>query len=317
MNGRLLPNFFHTTPIRLFVFSDGGQKRFHFLNVKDEPTGQKRRLFRRITVGGGERLRTAAEQLGKLDGEELRNLPLSQIQQRFDEAFDVGPVTKKFFEEYKRAFLLVKGSIKGFKADEEGEEARNLFTQRLFNRLMFIAFIQKKGWLKYQGDTDYLKALWNAHKQDEFANKGTFYAGRLQPLFFLGLNTGPSEVNLIGINRGGQLANLIGDVPYLNGGLFEKDADDENARISVPDAGLDEVINGLFEQFNFTITESTPLDIEVAVDPEMLGKIFEELVTGRHETGSYYTPKPIVSFMCREAFKGYLESEVSVNQKKR
>jgi hypothetical protein len=127
----------------------------------------------------------------------------------------------------------------------------------------------------------------------------------LQPLFFLGLNTGPSEVNLIGINRGGQLGNLIGDVPYLNGGLFEKDADDENARISVPDAGLDEVVNGLFEQFNFTITESTPLDIEVAVDPEMLGKIFEELVTGRHDTGSYYTPKPIVSFMCREALKGY------------
>ena len=60
--------------------------------------------------------------------------------------------------------------------------------------------------------------------------------------------------------------------------------------------------------FNFTVLESTPFDIEVAVDPEMLGKVFEELVTGRHATGSYYTPRPVVAFMCREALKGYLES---------
>ena len=298
-------------PYALFVFSDQAQRRFHFLNVKDEPQGQKRRLFRRITVGNGERLRTAAEQLAKLDGEALKHLPLSGIQARFDEAFDVGPVTKRFFAEYKRIFALVRAGIQGFAADQAGEEARNLFTQRLFNRLMFLAFIQKKGWLKYGGNADYLCTLWTAHQRDTFANKGSFYEGRLKPLFFLGLNTGPSEVNLVGINRGGGLKELIGDVPYLNGGLFEKDADDDNPKIKVPDAGLDAVINDLFEKFNFTITESTPLDIEVAVDPEMLGKIFEELVTGRHESGSYYTPKPIVSFMCREALKGYLEAQVA------
>ncbi len=302
-------------PYALFVFSDQPQKRFHFLNVKDEPEGQKRRLFRRITVGNGERLRTAAEQLSKLDGEVLKHLPLSGIQARFDEAFDVGPVTKKFFAEYKRVFDLVKAGIQGFAADQAGEEARNLFTQRLFNRLMFLAFIQKKGWLRYGGNADYLCTLWTAHQRDTFANKGSFYEGRLKPLFFLGLNTGPSEVNLVGINRGGGLKDLIGDVPYLNGGLFEKDADDDNPKIRITDAGLDAVINDLFERFNFTITESTPLDVEVAVDPEMLGKIFEELVTGRHESGSYYTPKPIVSFMCREALKGYLETQVANESK--
>jgi hypothetical protein len=73
--------------------------------------------------------------------------------------------------------------------------------------------------------------------------------------------------------------------------------------------------SGLFETFNFTITESTPLDVEVAVDPEMLGRIFEELVTGRHETGSYYTPRAVVSFMCREALKCFLESNVTGEQK--
>ena len=298
-------------PYALFVFSDQAQRRFHFLNVKDGSDGQTRRLFRRITVGSGERLRTAAEQLARLDGETLKHLPLSGIQARFDEAFDVGPVTKRFFAEYKRVFDLVKAGIQGFSADQAGEEACNLFTQRLFNRLMFLAFVQKKGWLRFNGNVDYLCTLWTAHQRDTFANKGSFYEGRLKPLFFLGLNTGPSEVNLVGINGGGSLTGLIGDVPYLNGGLFEKDADDDNPEIKVLDAGLDAVINDLFERFNFTITESTPLDIEVAVDPEMLGKIFEELVTGRHESGSYYTPKPIVSFMCREALKGYLETQVA------
>src|SRR5205085_2945955 len=66
----------------------------------------------------------------------------------------------------------------------------------------------------------------------------------------------------------------------------------------------------LLERYNFTVTESTPLDIEVAVDPEMLGKVFEVLVTGRHETGSYYTPRPIVAFMGREALKHYLAAVV-------
>src|SRR5205085_4543228 len=88
-----------------------------------------------------------------------------------------------------------------------------------------------------------------------------------------------------------------------------KDTDDRNPQLFVPDECIDVILNDIFARFNFTVTESTPLDIEVAVDPEMLGRVFEELVTGRHETGSYYTPKPIVSFMCREALKGYLETK--------
>jgi type I restriction-modification system DNA methylase subunit len=71
------------------------------------------------------------------------------------------------------------------------------------------------------------------------------------------------------------------------------------------------ILHDLFQRFAFTVTESTPLDVEVAVDPEMLGKVFEELVTGRHESGSYYTPKPIVSFMCRESLKGYLKTQAA------
>ena len=103
------------------------------------------------------------------------------------------------------------------------------------------------------------------------------------------------------------MESVFGQVPFLNGGLFEKTNLDERDGVMVPDDAIQPVLTELFEKFNFTVMESTPFDIEVAVDPEMLGKVFEELVTGRHESGSYYTPRPVVSFMCREALKGYLE----------
>lgn len=301
----------HEHPYALFVFSNSRQEHFHFLNVKYDDDLQKRRLFRRITVGPNERLRTASERVALLDlGEVSPSLfglsPLA-VQQRHDEAFDVEPVTKEFFSEYRRIFEEVEEAITGFGRDQE---KKRLYTQRLFNRLMFIAFIQKKGWLKFDGDSDYLAALWKAHLKDSSVLDKNFYRDRLKALFFFGLNSS-NEVNQVGINKGGFLKSLIGDVPYLNGGLFEEDEDDRNEGIKVPDKAINTVLTGLFAKFNFTVTESTPLDVEVAVDPEMLGKIFEELVTGRHESGSYYTPKPIVSFMCREALKGYLGTRVS------
>ena len=165
--------------------------------------------------------------------------------------------------------------------------------------------------IAFDGSQDYLNALWRDYRRDERGEN--FYRERLKLLFFTGLNT-PNEVDVRGINDGGYTRDLIGAVPYLNGGLFERNpdgTDDEDSVVSVPDEAVALIITDLFGRFNFTVTESTPLDIEVAVDPEMLGRVFEELVTGRHETGSYYTPKPIVSFMCREALKGHLGAELT------
>ena len=289
----------------LFIFSNKSQDKWHFLNSKPD---DKRLIFRRISVGPEERLRTASEQLAVLD---LKPISLNRseysgpgIQQLHDKAFDVEAVTEKFFKQYHAVFKRVEQLIQGFADDE----SKRFFTQRLFNRLMFIAFIQKKGWLKFNGQTDYLTALWNAYKQNS-STENNFYADRLDYLFFSGLNT-DNYVNIVDINRNGFLQKIIGDVPYLNGGLFEKDGQDDNPALSVPDECIEAILHELFDRFNFTVTESTPLDIEVAVDPEMLGKVFEELVTGRHETGSYYTPKPVVSFMCREALKGYLQTKL-------
>ena len=294
-------------PYTLFVFSNQAQSRWHFLNVKYDTTPEKRKLFRRITVGVGEQLRTATEQLGLLDLESvsLDASPLA-IQQRHDEAFDVEVVTKNFFEKYAQVFGRVESLIQETIREPE---RRRLFTQKLFNRLMFIAFIQKKGWLRFNGRTDYLSALWSAYQQDNSTSNKNFYRDRLSILFFTGLNK-PQKTDITSINNGGHLKNLIGTVPYLNGGLFEQDESDRDYKIVVPDKCIDTILHDLFDRFNFTVTESTPLDVEVAVDPEMLGKVFEELVTGRHASGSYYTPKPIVSFMCREALKGYLQSQL-------
>jgi len=218
----------------------------------------------------------------------------------WQKAFDVEKVTRRFFEEYRRVFERVEARIKGF----DNRERKRLFTQRLFNRLLFIAFIQKKRWLRFDSQTKYLAALWSAYSANPTMGSN-FYRDRLMLLFFCGLNT-PNDVNIVDIDRDGPLKSLIGDVPYLNGGLFEEDDDDRNPDVLVPDECIGDILTNLFNRFNFTVTESTPLDVEVAVDPEMLGKVFEELVTGRHETGSYYTPKTVVSFMCREAIKGCL-----------
>jgi hypothetical protein len=293
-------------PYALFVFSDTRERNWHLVNVRYDEEVERRRVFRRIAVGPQEHVRTASERVAMLDLDRFeRDLfgvaPLA-IQERHDEAFDVEAVTKDFFADYHRIFEETEEQIEGL----EGEELR-LFTQRLFNRLLFIRFLERKGWLTFDGREDYLCALWEDHleKAGAGAHDANFRRDRLTLLFFSGLNN-VSNVDIMGINQGGFLTDLIGRVPYLNGGLFEKEDLDRREGVRVPDAVFGPIFDELIYHYNFTVTESTPLDIEVAVDPEMLGKIFEELVTGRHETGSYYTPKAVVSFMCREALKGYL-----------
>ncbi len=213
-------------------------------------------------------------------------------------AFDVEAVTNKFFSDYHDVFLSVEKEVK---ASIKADEPARLYTQRLFNRLMFLYFIQKKGWLSFNGNKNYLRTLFDVTE----VNKENFFKDRLYWLFFSGMsNVAESrEVHSLEILR-----ERRGDVPYLNGGLFDmEDTWDERDKVKIPNASF-RIILDLFERYNFTVEESTPLNVQVAVDPEMLGKVFEELVTGRHESGSYYTPRQIVSFMCREALKHYLAS---------
>jgi hypothetical protein len=116
-----------------------------------------------------------------------------------------------------------------------------------------------------------------------------------------------------GMIKPGQYAlhRLIGDVPFLNGGLFEMSKWDVRGEVQIPNGVFDNIFRRLFSRYNFTVEESTPLDVRVAVDPEMLGKVFEELVIERHAQGSYYTPRDVVSFMCRESLKAYLTEQLN------
>ena len=280
----------------LLVFTNTSASQLHLIQPSFETA---RPTLRRMIVERSLPRRTAIQQVSNIY---WNHWDSGSIRTALDEAFDVEAVTDAFFDEYKRVFDLALDRVGGFGDDENEQESKKLFVQTLFNRLMFIYFLSRKGWLTFGGDKDYLNALWKDYPaQSEDRN---FYVNRLKLLFFAGLNN-PQSIDL-GRNNPA-LYSLIGDVPFLNGGLFEQSALDERSGVTVPDSVIRPILRDLFDRFNFTVMESTPFDIEVAVDPEMLGKVFEELVTGRHDTGSYYTPRPVVSFMCREALKGYFE----------
>ena len=219
-------------------------------------------------------------------------------------AFSVQPVTDAFFADYKAAYDDAVARV----AEHLGQTEAEQFTQTLFNRLLFVHFVSRKGWLRFDGDVDYLNALWRDYQADDKAKAKNFYTGRLSTLFFAGLNNPQSQ------NLSNGVQPLIGEVPFLNGGLFEETDIDRRAANAVPDAVIKALLgdgerSGLFNRYNFTVSESTPLDTEVAVDPEMLGRLFEETVNERHSNGAYYTPRPVVAFMCREAIKGYLSGK--------
>jgi len=298
-------------PYSLFVFSNEAQDRWHFLNVKFDEDSAKRQLFRRITVGPeerfGKRLRTATDRLEMLDLEKVKDQPPLAIQSIHDDAFDVEVVTKKFFKVFADLYHKVADDIArtpGLK-QEAGKHA-----QLLLDRLIFLYFVQKKGWLNQ--NPNYLHERFSeCWKKDSRGH--SFYPDVLYPLF---LCLSDPDIRL----------DDLGSIPFLNGGLFEESAQQSQAekiiqaRLQIRNSTFKAIFDDLLEAFNFMVTEDTPLDVEVAIDPEMLGKIFESLILElekdpekdlRKLTGSYYTPRPIVHFMCQEALKEYLVTQLA------
>lgn len=216
-------------------------------------------------------------------------------------AFDVEKVTGRFYREYAALFQRVEASIrehnKGVRQLYEAGRSQS-FAQRLLGRIMFLYFLQKKGWLA--GDPRFLTRRYQATLQDE----GNYYAVVLEPLFFDTLNRPRPDDR-----------SPWGPIPYLNGGLFERDYD---FQVYLPNELFDPTTNegilGFFDSYNFTVAEDTPVEQDVAVDPEMLGKVFENLMEERERgrSGTFYTPRPIVHYMCREALIGYLEERTGL-----
>ncbi|MGH2566697.1 MAG: Eco57I restriction-modification methylase domain-containing protein, partial [Bacteroidota bacterium] len=228
-------------------------------------------------------------------------------------AFDVKKVTDKFYEEYDRVFREMKKILapkfnvsarlydrkyeEWTERERKREEPLHLFVQNLVNRLMFLKFLEKRRWLDF--NPNYLADL----NKRAVSEKKNFYQEYLFYVFFAGLNRQVFKLDAAGQKEEQFARERIGVLPFLNGGLFEKEPIDEE--IEIPNDAFAGLFD-LFSRYNFTVNEDTPLDVEVAVNPEMLGKVFEESVIARKEKGAYYTPRNIVSFMCREALKNHL-----------
>ena len=286
-------------PLLIFTLPNGSGVQF----ITGQPSpGDHYRLqdITRVTAYWNSANRTA---LGCLDQVGSAIAAGDVPNQAFRDGFNIQPITDEFFKDYKAAY---DSALARLSLEMEQTDAGQ-FTQTLFNRLLFIHFVSRKGWLEFNGDTDYLNALWRDYEAD--TEQTNFYISRLVALFTCGLNN-PQSRNLMEDNP--VVYATIGTVPFLNGGLFEETELDSRARkgeFTVPDDIIEPLLTDLFQHYNFTVMESTPLDTEVAVDPEMLGKLFEETVNERHSNGAYYTPRPVVAFMCREAIKGYLSDK--------
>ena len=195
------------------------------------------------------------------------------------------------------------------------------FAKKLMGQIVFLYFLQKKGWLgvaKGQdwgtGPHDFLRGLANG----DHGNYENFFNDILEPLFYDTLAT----------DRGHEAwcKRFKCRIPFLNGGLFEPlgDYNWRKTDIILPNKLFtnternDEGISGtgildVFDRYNFTVNEAEPLEKEVAIDPEMLGKVFENLIeeNRRKGLGSFYTPREIVHYMCQESLINYLDTAVN------
>lgn len=251
-----------------------------------------------------------------------------------EEAFNVEKVSKEFFENYKELFLQLKEDLKNIRENEPSQRINAEFTlksisdadfcKKLLGQLVFLYFIQKKGWLGVardkkwgEGDKQFLR-----HTFERAINEGkNFFNDYLEPLFYNALANGERDDNWFG--------ELDCKIPFLNGGLFERYHDydwvntdivfdntifSNNKKTKNGDIGTG--ILDVFDRYNFTVKEDEPLEKEVAVDPEMLGKVFENLleVQDRKSKGAFYTPREIVHYMCQESLINYLCTELGVNE---
>lgn len=266
-----------------------------------------------------------------------------ELHQKWFESFNIDILSDNFFNGYKKIYEDIIYYITGkrlskqakqenaqpnieimaeFSRFDDPEKAVRDYVKHLMGRLVFIQFLQKKGWMGVPageswsgGDPDFLQNLFHASEyKDDFVDKV------LEPLF-KDLNTHRENdlVQNAAVHHGNQIK-----VPYLNGGLFEV-SDSDKTRFRIPskffwnenesEAESKPGILRLFSNYNFTIDENAPNNVEIGVDPEMLSRIFENLLEDNKEKGAFYTPKEIVQYMCRESLTAYLQTDKTEDEK--
>ena len=307
----------------LVVFDSGDHWRLSFIcDIKGEATLPKRYTY----VFGSDDLlyRTPIERFNflKKKGISFENLKT---------AFSVEALSDEFFDKYREQYadfiqyITGKRFVKvGSKWEEKvlgepnaalmqafGHNEKKIrdYVKKMMGRITFLHFLQRKGWMC--GDLNYMQNMF-----ENSAYKNDYLDSVLEPLFFGILNTKPAEREALFTDYGWDksLLNEWKDIPYLNGGLFERDEEDEpESRFP---ADYFKRLFQFFSEYNFTIDENDPNDAEVGVDPEMLGKIFENLLEDNKDKGAFYTPKEIVRYMCQESLIAYLDTNTSVAKDK-
>ena len=277
-----------------------------------ESTDTKRFTY---LLGEGHRSRTAIQQFEKLKASSLNLKDLTK-------AFSVDAVSDMFFDEYKKNYENIIFYVTGkrmvkvankweerlegkpdevimqeFAHFQNPEKAVRDYVKKLMGRLVFLQFLQKKGWLGVRagepwgtGDPEFIQNLFA-----QCNDKDHFIDNVLEALF--------NDLNSEDERKLPQYRT-----PYLNGGLFERDASDETS-FPLPAKYMQQMLD-FFSSYNFTIDENDPDDAEVGVDPEMLGRIFENLLEDNKDKGAFYTPKEIVTYMCRESLIAYLQTGI-------
>jgi len=245
-----------------------------------------------------------------LFGEVDQSVWLSQ----WKEAFSIKKVTDKFFDEMKIVFDEIQEKyIHGFRDHEK----KRAFTQLLINRLLFLKFLERKGWL-FVNDKDTPEERRNyLNRQKESYSSSNYWDEFFIHLFFRGLNRPSVAGDRILTDA---MKKIIGNVPFLNGGLFEESKDEKEGwvdrKIKVDNKAFDLIFDKLLNPYNFTIEENSPLDVEVALNPDLLGYAYEELIAERHGQGAYYTHPTEVGLMCHESLKTYLEEHTNIDKVK-
>jgi hypothetical protein len=268
----------------LFFFIAPNSRSFVVSAYTESLEVPERVQVRRLVVDVDNVTRTDLESLSELF---YSLLTPATIIERFRAALPYLKVGQAFFKEYHTLFqLMSKRLLKVFgskaKADAYG------YAQRLLGRIAFLYFLQRKGWL--DKDRAYLKKRTQGLSAQELLRF-------LYELFDI-------------LNSEGHEDRSKGVIPYLNGSLFEKEPYSQTQMKQLMGACTPCIrdVLSVFDQYNFTISESTPLDKEVAVDPELLGSLFESMLpeAERGDKGTFYTHQEEMLFMAREALRVHL-----------